>query len=606
MIRSRCLLFVFLFVFSAAIVPEMAFSETEPSKKKTLPFDTPLAQYEDDVISLGYFIQYTRGQLPNVAQMEEEERLKTIENVIRRVFFEKRFAKRAVKDGIADELEYQVHKMDMENDWLSRFYVYHQFYQTFKPSEEDLKKKYEENKKDFLEPAKFSFRHIFFQTIDRSEADQKRAQDRANEAKALIEAGSDFIKVAQMYSDSSRKGEVIGPRMTRKDSPNDAINPLLEKTLLALKPGGVSEVIQTKYGYEILRLESLTTENYTKFETVRNKLVSILRQEQLEKWTNDTAESNWEKAVTVYNPELIVQEDADPDAVVFEIYGQKVTVKGFQYLKGNAIRTKKDESDEDYRQRQLTNLKEQIATRFILAKKARDLAYHTIPAFQLIVGIEETKKVFNVWWNRTLEKELADRAVTDKEKKDFYDQNSSRFKAAPKAHIGVMTFPLPKHDEKVPYEVHKAQMAAAEKGAKAIARVRKGEDFAKVAADMSAEKKWDLGLISVDDNKLPRAIAQQGISLSTGTVTAKPLKQDNVYYVLKCFEKPERDLLDFNQPSVQTRITNGLKAQKQTTLRDTLMNELADPEKIKMLYTEFGSFNPGQLEQVSMEVPKKE
>ena len=105
--------------------------------------------------------------------------------------------------------------------------------------------------------------------------------------------------------------------MTRKDSPNDAINPLLEKTLLALKPGGVSEVIQTKYGYEILRLESLTTENYTKFETVRNKLVSILRQEQLEKWTNDTAESNWEKAVTVYNPELIVQEDADPDAVVF-------------------------------------------------------------------------------------------------------------------------------------------------------------------------------------------------------------------------------------------------------------------------------------------------
>ncbi|MBN2326801.1 MAG: peptidyl-prolyl cis-trans isomerase, partial [Candidatus Omnitrophica bacterium] len=177
-------------------------------------YDTPIARYGDLELSLGYFFYYTRvsgDKLRMVNRAEGEERKNMISNALAETIFEHKLAEDAMKNGFDEDPEFMAHSRDMYNDWLTRFYEYHNFYQTYKPDEEILKKMYEENKKDFFQEEQYSFRHIFFRTIDRSEEEQKQARENADKAMALIKAGSDFVEAAKIYSDSERKGNVIGP-----------------------------------------------------------------------------------------------------------------------------------------------------------------------------------------------------------------------------------------------------------------------------------------------------------------------------------------------------------------------------------------------------------
>jgi parvulin-like peptidyl-prolyl isomerase len=104
-------------------------------------------------------------------------------------------------------------------------------------------------------------RHIFIEIPrDPSPEDVTRARARAAEASERLRGGGDFARVAAEYSDgaAARQGGDVGV-IQQGD-----MDPALEAVAFSLKPGSVSDTIQTAGGFHIIKVEErLTGDNLT-------------------------------------------------------------------------------------------------------------------------------------------------------------------------------------------------------------------------------------------------------------------------------------------------------------------------------------------------------
>jgi parvulin-like peptidyl-prolyl isomerase len=150
------------------------------------------------------------------------------------------------------------------------------------PTSEDLKRAYLNRIEKHRQPETFSFRYIFCDTTEHQdtasiEAARKKIEKAHSELLASlgpnpkqpwrVEAGK-FNEVAGKYSDA--KGDptrVAGP--FKMDEP---LQRVIKDHALRLAPGEVSGVFSTKYGFEIVRLESHVAAATAEYESVAGDL----------------------------------------------------------------------------------------------------------------------------------------------------------------------------------------------------------------------------------------------------------------------------------------------------------------------------------------------
>jgi parvulin-like peptidyl-prolyl isomerase len=90
------------------------------------------------------------------------------------------------------------------------------------------------------------------------ELDPKLSRTKAEEVLKRIRGGEDFAKLAQEFSSdpgSKEKGGDLGWFGA------GSMVPEFEKVAFALKPGEVSDVVETKFGFHIIKLDERKTEN---------------------------------------------------------------------------------------------------------------------------------------------------------------------------------------------------------------------------------------------------------------------------------------------------------------------------------------------------------
>jgi parvulin-like peptidyl-prolyl isomerase len=123
---------------------------------------------------------------------------------------------------------------------------------TVKVTKADVHAYYEENVDRFTEPAEVRARHVLVKVAPDA-APEKKAEARARIETVLAAAkgGSDFAELARQHSedDTAAKGGDLGffarGRMV----------PPFEAAAFALEPGGISDVVETQFGYHVIRLE---------------------------------------------------------------------------------------------------------------------------------------------------------------------------------------------------------------------------------------------------------------------------------------------------------------------------------------------------------------
>jgi peptidyl-prolyl cis-trans isomerase SurA len=113
----------------------------------------------------------------------------------------------------------------------------------------------------------YSFQHIFIS------GQRQDALTRAGAAFEELEKGGSFTDVAKEFSDEPSKGETV---TTKKEE----LIPELRQALQPLKTGSYTPVVQTPYGYHILRLMDVKKGARIPLDDVRDKVKEAIFQRE--------------------------------------------------------------------------------------------------------------------------------------------------------------------------------------------------------------------------------------------------------------------------------------------------------------------------------------
>jgi len=143
-------------------------------------------------------------------------------------------------------------------------------------SDKEIEELYEKHREEFLVPESVTFREIVLRLGE--EVDAKAQEARSAEALAELEAGAQFEALVEKYSEapSRQVGGKVGPL-----APGELAR-ALERALRELAPGGTSPVIESRYGFHILRLEERVQERQRDLAEVRESIEERLRDERTE------------------------------------------------------------------------------------------------------------------------------------------------------------------------------------------------------------------------------------------------------------------------------------------------------------------------------------
>jgi len=166
-------------------------------------------------------------------------------------------------------------------------------------------------------------------------------------------------------------------------------------------------------------------------------------------------------------------------------------------------------------------------------------------------------------------------AVGENDAKTFYDSNNSEFQNPETVKASHILFMVKKEDTE---EVAKAKEAAAKKAA---ARANKGENFTKLAKELSEEpgakeSGGDLGFFSKD--RMVPEFSEVAFAQKPGDIS-KPVRTQFGWHVIKVIEKKPAGTMGFDE--VKDQITTYLKSTKQREVVEAVLKDLKSQAKIE-------------------------
>jgi peptidyl-prolyl cis-trans isomerase C len=142
-------------------------------------------------------------------------------------------------------------------------------------SEEEIKKFYEQGKNNFKKDETVKVSHILVSVEKDANPDAKlKARGKALDIKRMLSEGKDFAEIANTYSDCSRTKQVGGDLGYIK---RGYMPPEFDQAAFALKKGEVSDVIETRFGYHIIKLVDRQPAGFVPLEQVRDFIGKYLQ-----------------------------------------------------------------------------------------------------------------------------------------------------------------------------------------------------------------------------------------------------------------------------------------------------------------------------------------
>ena len=159
------------------------------------------------------------------------------------------------------------------------------------PSDADLLAIYNQNKDSFRTPERVRVQHILLKTTDKPAADDAKIKAKADDLLKQIRAGANFGELAKKYSedDASAKnpknpGE-LPDWVTRGQTVKE-----FEDAAFSLKPGQVSGVVKTQYGYHIIKVLAHEDAHLPTFEEAKSDIAAKWKKQQADAIMQDISD----------------------------------------------------------------------------------------------------------------------------------------------------------------------------------------------------------------------------------------------------------------------------------------------------------------------------
>ena len=157
-----------------------------------------------------------------------------------------------------------------------------------KPKEKDVVAFYKKNRDEFKTPPMVHASHIV-KNVGEGE-DEAAALEVIREAQAALASGAPFAEVADKYSDCAGQGGSLG-----WFPPGEMVEEF-EAIVFPMKPGQVSDVFRSVFGWHIATVHEMKPEGVRPLEDVKAQIEGALMREQQEKALEDYVDALRAKA----------------------------------------------------------------------------------------------------------------------------------------------------------------------------------------------------------------------------------------------------------------------------------------------------------------------
>lgn len=137
---------------------------------------------------------------------------------------------------------------------------------------------YNSHQDQFRTPERVKVRHILLQTTGKSPEETVKIKAKAEDLLKQIKAGGDFAELAKKNSQdpgSAANGGELGWVVRGQTVKN------FENTAFSLKPGQISDVITTEYGFHIIQVEDKQDAGLQPYDKVKDQISAELNKQQV-------------------------------------------------------------------------------------------------------------------------------------------------------------------------------------------------------------------------------------------------------------------------------------------------------------------------------------
>jgi peptidyl-prolyl cis-trans isomerase D len=151
----------------------------------------------------------------------------------------------------------------------------------------ELRAVYAGSMDNFRMPERVKARHILIKTQGKSDAEKKQALAKAQDLLKQLKAGADFTQLAQKNSEDSSnapKGGDLGWFVRGQMVPE------FDKAAFALKSGDMSDIVNTEFGYHIIKVDEKEAARVKPFEEVKAQLAAEVKKQRITEKMQTTAD----------------------------------------------------------------------------------------------------------------------------------------------------------------------------------------------------------------------------------------------------------------------------------------------------------------------------
>lgn len=258
--------------------------------------DTVLAKVGDTVITMSDFNR--------IISYQDDEKKKILEQnptfkatVLQRLVQSKVVSKIAKDKGFDKRSDIREYLNIIEEDFLTMQYITKEIFEKTNVSEEDNKLYYKMHESEFMAPEMVRARHILIKADKSASEDiKKKAYEKIEGILSRIKAGADFAKVADEFSEDGTKGNGGDLGFF----PKGRMVPDFERVAFSMKKGEISGIVETQFGFHIVKIEEKKEPAIEPFENVKDKV----REKVLNEFRKARVDEFMEKAMKDAKVEL--------------------------------------------------------------------------------------------------------------------------------------------------------------------------------------------------------------------------------------------------------------------------------------------------------------
>ncbi len=216
--------------------------------------------------------------MANGIKVETSEVANQLENIRQQLSPGKSFAEALAEINISQiEFEKEILKAIAIQKLLDA-----QINQKVSISEKEMRIFYDNNPQFFKKPEQVKASHILIQVDPQATAEQKQqARNKIEEIQTKLNQGEDFAEVAKQFSEcpSGKNGGDLGIFERNK-----MVKPFSDAAF-SLKPGEVSGIVETSFGYHIIKVFEKIPETKLLYQDIKERLNQTMKRQKIQKET---------------------------------------------------------------------------------------------------------------------------------------------------------------------------------------------------------------------------------------------------------------------------------------------------------------------------------